>query len=346
MPKEIPSTTLYTGTDLEQLGRELARNLEKHPPTDPFLQDIILVDGKAVSNWLTHAILGSSSLRVHMNAQLMNTRRFGAWAACILEDLTEARGNALNSLPARLYRILGTGTHLESWRKWSGITDTVLEGPKQAEAEVVRWGLAFRLSRHFLDLIRNDAAWITRAEKGDTAGPDDRWSPLWCSAASEIRAEAESRMIHDVDVLEALTNDPKASAHRRKLADAIPGRLTFFATGDVSATLLRILSVLSEVTSVTIYQLQPTEGLHERMTTKGILGHRPGRHRPLQPGPLAARLSRTLLPPTIREIPGPARFLPDGGSRRRGIQRNPPSRTEARPENHRDGGRVPRETSG
>ena len=271
MPKEIPSPTLFTGTDLEQLGRELARNLEKHPPTDPFLQDIILVDGKAVSNWLTHAILGSSNLRVHMNAQLMNTRRFGAWAASILEDLPEARGNALNSLPARLYRLLGTGTHLESWRKWSGITDTVLEGPKQAEAEVVRWGLAFRLSRHFQDLIRNDAAWITRAEKGGTAGPDDRWSPLWCSAASEIRAEAESRMIHDVDVLEALTNDPKASAHRRKLAEAIPGRLTLFATGDVSATLLRILSVLSEVTSVTIYQLQPTEGLHERMTTKGIL---------------------------------------------------------------------------
>lgn len=270
-PTPMPRHILYTGTDLEQLGRQLACNLEKHPPTDPFLQDIILVDGKAVSNWLTHAILGSSELRVHMNAQLMNTRRFGAWAASILEDLPEARGNALNSLPARIYRLLSTGTHLESWRKWSGITESALEGPKQAEAEVVRWGLAFRLSRHFQDLIRNDAVWITRAEKGGTAGPDDRWSPLWCSAASEIRAEAESRMIHDVDVLEALTNDPKASAHRRKLAEAIPGRLTFFATGDVSATLLRILSVLSEVTSVTIYQLQPTEGLHERMTTKEIL---------------------------------------------------------------------------
>jgi exonuclease V gamma subunit len=267
----MPRPILHTGTDLEQLGRQLACNLEKHPPTDPFLQDIILVDGKAISNWLTHAILGSAGLSVHMNAQLMNTRRFGSWAASILEDLPEARGNALNSLPARIYRLLGTGTHLESWRKWSGITDSALEGPKQAEAEVVRWGLAFRLSRHFQDLIRNDAAWITRAEKGGTAGPDDRWSPLWCSAASEIRTEAENRMIHDVDVLEALTNDPKASAHRRKLAEAIPGRLTLFATGDVSATLLRILSVLSEVTSVAIYQLQPTEGLHERMTTREIL---------------------------------------------------------------------------
>ncbi len=267
----MPNPILYSATDLDELGRKLARNLEKHPPTDPFLQDIILVDGKAISNWLTHAILGSAGLRVHMNAQLMNTRRFGAWAAGILEDLPEARGNGLHSLPARIYRLLGTGTHLENWRKWSGITDSALDGPKQAEAEVVRWGLAFRLARHFQDLIRNDPAWITRAEKGGTAGPDDRWSPLWCSAANEIRAEAESRMIHDVDVLEALTNDPKASAHRRKLADAIPGRLTFFATGDVSATLLRILSILSEVTSVTIYQLQPTEGLHERMTTKEIL---------------------------------------------------------------------------
>lgn len=267
----MPRPILYSGTDLAQLGKQLACNLEKHPPTDPFLQDIILVDGKAISNWLTHAILGSAGLRVHMNAQLMNTRRFGAWAASILEDLPEARGNALNSLPARIYRLLGTGTHLESWRKWSGITDSTLEGPKQAEAEVVRWGLAFRLSRHFQDLIRNDAAWITRAEKGGTAGPDDRWSPLWCSAASEIRTEAENRMIHDVDVLEALTNEPKASAHSRKLTEAIPGRITLFATGDVSATLLRILSVLSEVTSVAIYQLQPTEGLHERMTTREIL---------------------------------------------------------------------------
>lgn len=267
----MPPPILYSGTDLEQLGQQLALNLQKHPPTDPFRQDIILVDGKAVSNWLTHAILGGTHLRVHMNAQLMNTRRFGAWAASILEELPESQANGLHAMPARIYRLLGAAPHLESWRKWSGVTDADLDGPKQAEAEVVRWGLAFRLSRHFQDLLRNDAAWITRAEKGETAGPDDRWSPLWCDVASEIRAEAANRLIHDVDVLKALTTEPRAAERRRKLAEAIPGRLTLYVTGDVSATLLSILSALSELIAVAIYQLQPTEGLHERMTTKEIL---------------------------------------------------------------------------
>ena len=39
----MPNPILYSATDLDELGRQLARNLEKHPPTDPFLQDIILV---------------------------------------------------------------------------------------------------------------------------------------------------------------------------------------------------------------------------------------------------------------------------------------------------------------
>ena len=270
MPQETPRPRLYTSTDIEQLGLQLAKDLRKHPPTDPFLQDIILVDGKATSNWLTQAIVGPGQLKVHMNAQLMNTRRFGSWAARILSGDQAATENPLEALPARLYRLLGEEPHRTSWKKWSGICDTD-DNVKLAEAEVIRWGLAFRLSRHFQDLIRNDEKWISRAENGKANDPDDRWSPLWHAVITEIRQSHEGPLVHDVDILKALTTDKKASQNREKLAAALPGRIALFITGDTSATLLNTLMALSEKVSVSFYQLQPTQGLNDRMTTGAIL---------------------------------------------------------------------------
>jgi exonuclease V gamma subunit len=205
-----------------------------------------------------------------MNAQLMNTRRFGGWVAGILADQAGSRGQAMEALPARLYRLLGEEPHRTSWKKWSGITDTT-DADKLAEAEVIRWGLAFRLARHFQDLIRNDEKWITRAEKGPQDGSDDRWSVLWYAAISEIRTETTLPLVHDVDVLKALTVGAKAAEKRQKLAARLPGRIALFVTGDTSATLLRILLALAEEVAVTFYQLQPTEGLNDRMTTRQIL---------------------------------------------------------------------------
>jgi exonuclease V gamma subunit len=262
----MPRPILYSATDIEQLGMQLAENLRKNPPSDPFKQDIILVDGKATSNWLTQAIVGAGGLKVHMNAQLMNTRRFGNWAAGILADTPGNAGNPMDALPARLYRLLGEEPHRTSWKKWSGVTESD-DDAKRAEAEVVRWGLAFRLNRHFQDLIRNDEKWITRAEKG----ADDRWSVLWRAAIGEIRALSSHRHVHDVDVLKALTVDLNAAENRRKLAARLPGRLTLFVTGDTSATLLRMLMALSEDLTVTFYQFQPTEGLNDRTTMSTTL---------------------------------------------------------------------------
>lgn len=257
---------------MQQLGEALADGLKKSPPTDVFLQDIILVDGKASSNWLTRVIVREGCLDVHMNAQLMNTRRFGSWAAAAIQGRKPGRGSPLEALPARLYRLLGEAPHKEAWRKWSGIT----EGEVDPSQEVVRWGLAFRLARHFQDLIRNDQAWIERAQRGETAGKDDRWSPLWKAAIDETRDDTavgggDRDLVHDVDVLHALTSHPDAEANRQAVANKLPGRLTFFASGDVSATLLRTLKALSDKVPVTIYRLQPTEGLHDRMTARMVL---------------------------------------------------------------------------
>jgi len=270
MPQETPRPRLYTSTDIEQLGLQLAKDLREHPPTDPFLQDIILVDGKATSNWLTQAIVGPGQLKVHMNAQLMNTRRFGLWAARVLSGDEAVIGNPLEALPARLYRLLGEEPHRSNWKKWSGISDTDDKG-KLAEAEVIRWGLAFRLARHFQDLIRNDEKWVSRAENGKQTDPDDRWSPLWHAAIVEIRKNHKLPHVHDVDILKALTTDKKAAQNREKMAAALPGRIALFITGDTSATLLNTLMALSEKVSVSFYQLQPTHGLNDRMTTGAIL---------------------------------------------------------------------------
>ena len=78
-------------TDLNTMADLLARRLRVRQGK-PFQKEIILVNGKAMSNWLTHYLVceadlgdGLKCLGVHANADLMNTQRFHTWVAGIIE---------------------------------------------------------------------------------------------------------------------------------------------------------------------------------------------------------------------------------------------------------------------
>jgi exodeoxyribonuclease V gamma subunit len=258
--------TTFLALDHQSLANQLARDLApggaragQGNARNPFLKDIIIVDGKALSNWLTHGLVVEGGMGIQMNAELMNTRRFGPWLASLLRPAScpNPKLAPLDGLAARIFRLLDGDTRLaQAWAAYSGKGD-------DANGEAIRWGLSFRLAQHFGDLLRNDPDWIHDAE-----GPKhksvaaDRWKPLWWAISEELKQEfADHAPLHEVHVLSQLEQDANGAV--AKVAKALPGRISLFSTGDIPGTLLRILAVLAQKVDVRIYHLQPTLSFHE-----------------------------------------------------------------------------------
>jgi len=260
----MPGLKTFLALDHQSLADQLARDLApggsregQGNARNPFLKDIIIVDGKALSNWLTHGLVVEGGMGIQMNAELMNTRRFGPWLASLLRACPNPKQDPLEGLPARIFRLLDGYTSLaDAWAAFSGKGDKV-------NAAAIRWGLSFRLAQHFGDLLRNDPDWIHDAEssKYKSVGTD-RWKSLWWAISEELKQEfTDQSPLHDVHVLSQLERDTDGAV--AKVAKALPGRISLFSTGDIPGTLLSILEVLSAKLDVHIYHLQPTLSFHE-----------------------------------------------------------------------------------
>jgi exodeoxyribonuclease V gamma subunit len=262
----MPGLKTFLALDHQSLADQLARDLApggsregQGNARNPFLKDIIIVDGKALSNWLTHGLVVEGGMGIQMNAELMNTRRFGPWIASLLRPAAcpNPKQDPLEGLPARIFRLLdGESSLAVAWAAFSGKGDDV-------NGEAIRWGLSFRLAQHFGDLLRNDADWIHDAEskKSKSAGAD-RWKQLWWAISEEVKEEFSNHApLHEVHVLSQLEKDTNGAVS--KVAKALPGRISLFSTGDIPRTLLTILEVLSSKVDVRIYHLQPTLSFHE-----------------------------------------------------------------------------------
>lgn len=260
----MPGLKTFLALDHQSLADQLARDLAPDGSREgqgnarnPFLKDIIIVDGKALSNWLTHGLVVEGGMGIQMNAELMNTRRFGPWIASLLRTCPNPKQDPLEGLPARIFRLLnGESPLAAAWAAFSGKGDVV-------NGEAIRWGLSFRLAQHFGDLLRNDPDWIHDAEssKSKSAGAD-RWKQLWWAISEELKKEfSDHAPLHEVHVLSQLERDMDGAV--AKVVKALPGRISLFSTGDIPRALLTILEVLSSKVDVRIYHLQPTLSFHE-----------------------------------------------------------------------------------
>jgi exodeoxyribonuclease V gamma subunit len=241
---------LYQSLDMPALAQRLAEVLAR-PHGKPFHKDIIVIDGKGPSNWLTHGLIREGGLGVQMNADLLSTWRLTPWLCSILRDegLKEFPTDPLQGLTSKLYALLSADAG--PWKDYVG--DPLQDGG------TVLWDLCVRLTRHYRELLRNDADWIARAE----AGAPDRWSKLWCSALRDLRTEFTQAKglpllspIHEADVQFALSKPE----NRAKIAARLPGRLCLFSAGDIPRSHLQILAALRDVLEVNLFALQPTEG--------------------------------------------------------------------------------------
>ena len=232
------------------LSRRLAEVLAR-PSGQPFRKDVIIIDGKGPSNWLTHGLIRAGGLGVQMNADLLSTWRLTPWLCSILRDEgpKEFPFDVLQGLTSKLYALLSADPG--EWKDYVGSLE--------ADGGTVLWDLCVRLTRHYKELLRNDADWIVRAENG----APDRWSRLWRSAIHGLRSDfsltrsvAPDSPLHEADILIALSRPD----NRAKVSARLPGRISFFSCGDVPRTHLKILDSLRDVLEVNVFLLQPTEG--------------------------------------------------------------------------------------
>jgi len=260
---------------------DLARGLGAHLRTEqgmPFTRDIILVDGRAQSNWLTHALLNEGGMQVHMNADMMTTRRFSSWLVSQERGLGKADLMPYDAAPSLIYNLVSPGSSCAyDWRQFNGSEELDrINRPgvapeevqaAQVRAEMVRWRLSYRLAAHFRELLRNDPEWIRQAESRSPGGQDTRWARLWRNLTEQVRTNLGKGSVHEVDVLAALQSDGGRGDLRRLITSRLPGRITLVSFGDIPLTVLHILAALSRGDTdapikVVIFHFQPTPGFH------------------------------------------------------------------------------------
>jgi exodeoxyribonuclease V gamma subunit len=236
---------LYQGLDPVALAHKLAEVL-KESRGYPFRKDIIIIDGKGPSNWLTHALVRRSGLGVQMNADLLSTWRIIPWLCCALreEHTKDMTRDPLQGLTAKLYALLSSDSPelIKLWKNYLG-------NPEE-DYGIVCWNLCVRLTRHYRELLRNDADWIGKAERN----PTDRWSKLWYAASRDLRKDCAGQPIHEADLLNVL----KDRNNCEKIASRLPGRICLFSMGDVPRSHLQILEKLKDVIDVNLFFLQPS----------------------------------------------------------------------------------------
>jgi exonuclease V gamma subunit len=236
-------------TDLNAMAGLLAQRLRIRQGK-PFQKEIILVNGKAMSNWLTHYLVceadlgdGLKGLGVHANADLMNTQRFHTWAAGII-DPNAPKLDPLESLELVIDKYL---------RNTPGEFAQFC-GDISKDHGVVRWGASQRIASWLRELCLDDPDWVALTEKGELKGPLE---DLWRSIRPNLKGRTAS------DICRLLNDGMDADQNRSTIADELPGRIFLFATGDVPRSLLRSLSAL-QAGGVTVegFFLQPSQNYH------------------------------------------------------------------------------------
>ena len=226
-----------------------------------FRKEIILVDGKALSNWLSYYLVreakvgsGSQGLGVHAHADLMNTHRFAPWAAALLQG--EAPGNSfsdpLESLELRIHAILSDPAS----RVGAAFKDCV--GQPELDGGMVRWEVAQRIASRLCELTLDDPEWTLQAQQNPKG---DRLAGLWKEVHAQVVRSIGHGLVSPTDVMAKLEADPSACG---KLRAALPGRIALLASGDIPRTLLRSLAALGQADDFEVQGifLQPTLGYH------------------------------------------------------------------------------------
>ncbi len=284
----MASPNTIFGTDMPSLADELARLL-RQPHGEPFKRDLIILDGKASANWLSHYLVRSAKvsespkvvgLGIHMNAKLVNTQLFHQEIARMIrgENPVSDETDGMSSLTCRIFEKLYAGR-----KGFSYLTD----GAHDQDKAMILWEASARIADWIKELNLNDTSWCKAVKTGQRGNLEELWR--------EISAEmgTETALLTPSDVLLAL----ESGTNVESVASHLPGRIFLFATGEVPQTVLDILKALSPKVQVNALFLQPTEGyfLDLRNEIKDLSGPKriPKESSPLIENPGALLLVQT-----------------------------------------------------
>jgi exonuclease V gamma subunit len=255
--------TSYHVTRMTEMGDILANQIKgsKRPADKIFCKEIILVDGKALSNWLSYylvrdAVIESkpTGLGVHAHADLMNTHRFAPWAAAILrgEEPGSSFQDPLGSLELRVHAILSDPKS----KTGKAFKDVV--GQPKLDGGMVRWEVSQRIAARLRELTLDDPEWTQQAQLGTKS---DRLGALWKQIHISITKENGGLPVSAVDIMERLE---KSDTDRELIKSQLPGRITLLASGDIPRTLLRSIAALGKTQNFEAKGifLQPTLGYY------------------------------------------------------------------------------------
>ena len=258
----MPITSHHV-TRMTEMGDILADLVSPgdRPAEMVFRKEIILVDGKALSNWLSYYLVREAKvggkaqgLGVHAHADLMNTHRFAPWAAALLQG--EEPGNSfsdpLESLELRVHGILCDNQHPPG----AAFKDVI--GQPDRDGGMVRWEVSQRIASRLRELLLDDPDWVQAAQSSPGG---DRLALLWNEVRRQIKAETGETFISSFDIMKRLQEDDGAC---ERLRSQLPGRITLLASGDIPRTLLCSLASLGRATDFDVQGifLQPTLGYH------------------------------------------------------------------------------------
>jgi exonuclease V gamma subunit len=256
---------------MTEMGDELAKVIAEGSASleHVFRKEVILVDGKAMSNWLTHYLVRDADtgkgkgLGIHANAELMNTQRFSPWALAIIRgDSTATKSpDPLADLEFRTHALLCEPKSELA----ASFADAV--GNPEHDGGMARWEAARKIAERIKELLLDDPLWVKETEENPRSG--ERLEAMWRALRAKIKAT--DGLITPYDIMKRLEQDPKACA---KVAAQLPGRITLLATGNVPRTLLHSLNSLARHTQLSVRGLflQPTRGYHLDVNGKKLDG--------------------------------------------------------------------------
>ena len=258
----MPLTSHHV-TRMTDMGDLLANLISgsKRPADKIFCKEIILVDGKALSNWLSSYLVREAKidgkpkgLGVHAHADLMNTHRFAPWAAALLrgEEPGSSFHDPLESLELRVHAILSDPKS----KTGQAFKDVV--GQPELDGGMVRWEVSQRIAARLRELTLDDPEWTLQAQQGDKS---DRLGALWRIIHTAISKENGGQPVSAFDIMDRLK---KNEADRQRIRTQLPGRITVLASGDIPRTLLGSLALLGESSDFEVKGifLQPTLGFY------------------------------------------------------------------------------------
>jgi exodeoxyribonuclease V gamma subunit len=258
----MPVTSHHV-TRMTEMGDTLAGLIGpgNRPADKIFCKEIILVDGKALSNWLSYYLVREAKvgeqargLGVHAHADLMNTHRFAPWAAALLrgEEPGSSFHDPLQSLELRVHAILSDP------RSKVGAAFKDCVGQPELDGGMVRWEVSQRIASRLRELTLDDPEWTLQAQQNPKG---DRLATLWKEVHGDVARSAGHDLISPSDVMARLEKDAGA---RETVRAALPGRIALLASGDIPRTLLRSLAALGQADDFNVQGifLQPTLGYH------------------------------------------------------------------------------------